>query len=120
MLGIYRPPCQDENYYFISVADSLDVYNFTYDKFLLAGDFNAEENEITVSTFLGSYGLKSLLKENTCFKSLRKPRCLDLFITNCKNSFHSTTVISTGLTDFLKLVVTFYENYFHKKKAPGD
>ena len=68
-----------KNYYFKSVADALDVYNSTYDKFLLAGDFNAEENEITISTFLDSYGLKSLVKENTCFKSPRKPRCLDLF-----------------------------------------
>ena len=76
------------NYYLKSMGDALDVYNSTYDKFLLAGDFNAEENEITISTFLGSYGLKSLVKENTCFKSVRKPSGIDLFSVNCKKSFH--------------------------------
>ena len=45
IFGTYHPPNQNDNYYFDSLTKALDLYNDYYDKFLLAGDFNADEDE---------------------------------------------------------------------------
>ena len=67
------------------------------DKILLAGDFNAKENEIGLRSFMELYDLKNLVKDNTCFKSLKNPPCIDLFLTNCNSTFQNTMVVSTGV-----------------------
>ena len=69
----------------------------TYDKFILIGDFIAEEKENVLSDFMDLYDLKNLVKQNTCFKSVENPSCVDLFLTNSNSSFQSTGVISTGI-----------------------
>ena len=45
LFGTYHPPSQNDDYYFENVTKALDLYSDKYDKFLLAGDFNAEETE---------------------------------------------------------------------------
>ena len=67
--------------------------------FLLVGDFNAEEKEFTMENFMDLYNLNILVKDNTCFKSVENPSCVDLFLTNCCRSFQNTTVISIGISD---------------------
>ena len=42
LFGSYHPPSQSEQYYFHCVGRAIDKYS-NYDKFLLPGDFNAEE-----------------------------------------------------------------------------
>ena len=39
------PPNQKEEYYFYYMGKATDTYQQTYDKLLLAGDFNAENTE---------------------------------------------------------------------------
>ena len=65
--------------FFKEVGHALDVYS-NYEKFLLAGDFNAEEHEDYIRDFLHEHNAKNLVKEKTCFKSLKNPSCIDLFI----------------------------------------
>ena len=60
------------------------MYSVNYDKCLLAGDFNAEESETCLKSFKTEYDAYCLFKENTCFKNLANPSCIDLFITNSK------------------------------------
>ncbi len=43
LLGTYHPPSVPDAYYFDKISNSLDLYLDTYDKFVLTGDFNAEE-----------------------------------------------------------------------------
>ena len=50
---------------------------------------------------------KNLVKDKTCFKSIDNPSCIDLFLTNSFQSFQKTTTVSTGLSDFHKMIVTF-------------
>ena len=57
-----------------------------------------------------------MVKENTCYKSLQNPSCIDLFLTNCHKSFQNTKAISTGCSDFHKLVVTVLKTNFKKSK----
>ena len=74
----------------------MNVYN-TYDKILLVGDFNAEEKETDCEDFLDLYNLKKLVKDKTCFKSIKRPTCVDLFLINCSYSFQHTKAISAGI-----------------------
>ena len=96
--------CSHENY-FKEVGFALDAYN-GYEMFLLAGDFNIEENEGHLQDFLLEYNASNLVKKPTCFKSLSNSSCIDLFLTNFPRSFQNTDTVSTGLSDFHKMVVT--------------
>ena len=58
-----------------------------YEKYILAGDFNAEVSEDDLSNFLDIYGFKSLVHEKTCYKSIGNPSCKELLLTNCRKSF---------------------------------
>ena len=77
LCGLYDPPYQSDQYFFDNLDKALDIYS-TYDKVLIAGDFNAQEGEKSLDTFLYQHELKSLNKEDTCHKNLNKPSCIDL------------------------------------------
>ena len=47
--GCYHPPSQSEQYFFKNIGKTLDKYSNYYDKFMLVGDFNAEESEPCLS-----------------------------------------------------------------------
>ena len=100
--------------YFEQVGLALDVYS-NFDKFLLSGDFNAEE-ECCLKEFLYEYKAKNLVKQNTCFKSINNPSCIDIFLTNCHQSFQNTTTVSTDLSDFHEMIVTVMKTMFPKSK----
>ena len=101
--------------YFEQVGLSLDVYS-NYDKFLLPGDFNVEEEENCLRDFLFHYNAKNLVMENTCFKSIYNPRVIDLILTNSYRNFQNTTTIATGLSDFHKMAITVLKPPFPKAK----
>ena len=101
---------------FDSLGVALDIYSDIYIKFLLIGDFNAQVGEPGIDTFLQDYDAKNIVKDNTCFKSIDNPSCVDHFITNYANSFQNNIVISSGLSDCHKMVVTVLKTTFHKSK----
>ena len=116
LFGTYHPPSQNDNFYFNSIGHGLDVYTKSYDKILLTGDFNAEEGEAVLKNFMELYNLGNLVKEKTCFKSIKNPSCVDLFLTNCVSSFQNTKVISTGISDCHKMILTVLKTTFEKVK----
>ena len=83
---------------------------------MLAGDFNTEDTELCLETFLYQYEAKNLVNEKTCFKNPDNPSCIDLFLTNNCYSFQETTVVSTGLSDFHTMPVTVLKTKFQKNK----
>ena len=89
MPGTYRPPSQSDQYFFENADTTLDIYCY-YDEILLTGDFNAEIYDYYLETLLYQHGLKSFVKEKTCFESISNPSCIDLFLTNSKLSFQAT------------------------------
>ena len=116
LLATYHPPSQSDAYFFGSLTKILDTYAHSYEKVLLAGDFNSQDHELRISNFMSEHNLKNIVKSPTCFKSLENPTCIDLFITNFANSFQSTKTVSTGLSDFHKMVLTVLKNKFVKIK----
>ena len=97
------------------VRFALDKYS-TYDKILLAGDFNIDDQEETFRDFLFEQNIKNLVKEKTCYKSIENPSCIDLFLTNTSLSFQNTTAVTTGLSDFHKMAVTVMKTTYPKAK----
>ena len=69
ILGTYHPPSQLDDYFFKAVGNALDQYLKTYEKFLLLGNFNAEDTEPIPSEFLEQYKAKNITKNKTCFKN---------------------------------------------------
>ena len=57
---------------------------------------------------------KNIVKEPTCCKSLSNASCIDLVITNSSSSFQNTKAISTGLSDFHKMVITVLKQTFQR------
>ena len=116
LCATYHPPNQKDDYFFNHLEKAIDVYHQTYDKFLLIGDFNAEDTEPYLSQFLFEYDGKNIVSEKTCFKSKDNRGCIDLFITNSPNSFQNTSTIATGPSDFHKMVITVLKATFRKSK----
>ena len=110
LFGTYHPPSQNDNFYFDTIGRAIDIYNDKYDKILLAGDFNAQDNEMVFKQFLDLHSLKNIVKDKTCFKSLVNPTCIDLFLTNHTRSFQNTITVPTGISDFHKMVNSSQNN----------
>ena len=110
------PPSEKDEYYFYHMSKAIDTYYQIYDKFLLTRDFNAEDTEPCLSQFLFEYDPNNLVNEKTCFKSKNNTSSIDLFIANSSNSFQNTSTMSTGLSDFHKIVVTVLNTTFLKSK----
>ena len=69
LLGIYRPPSQQEEYFFNEIGKALDNYSTTNENFIIVGDFNTEENGQNIRNFLDAHELNNLVKSPTCHKS---------------------------------------------------
>ena len=114
LFGGYRPPRQQAEYFLKHVNYALDTYRQTFDKFLLAGDFNTEETNPIMSEFLFNNDAKNLVEQKTCFKSTNNPSCIDLFVTNSPRSFQNTITLASGLSDFHKMILTILKSTFPK------
>ena len=101
--------------YFEQMGFALDVYS-SYDNFLLAGDFNVQEDENSIQNFMDEFLAKNLVKEGTCFKNIDNPSCIDLFLINTWRSFQNTITVSTGLSDFHKMIITVLKTTFPNTK----
>ena len=79
--------------------------------------FNAEiHNQHYLESFLYQHELKSLVIENTFLTSISNPSSIDLNLTNNALSFQSTETVSTGLSEFHKLVLTVLKTSIVKNK----
>ena len=65
-----------------------------------------EANNSAMSVFKYTYKLKSLIKEQTCYKNPNKPPCIDLMLRNKSRSFKHSCVIQIGLSNFYMMKVT--------------
>ena len=116
--GIYNPNKALIASHLSSLSKSIDVHSPSYDNLLIIGDFNSEITESNLNEFCSLYNFKNLVKEPTCYKSLEKPSCIDLILTNNPKSFQDTMVIESGLSDFHKLTVSVLKTAF-KKEPPN-
>ena len=58
----------------------------------------------------------SEMTENTCFKNVEMPTCIDLILPNRPSCFQNSTVLDIGIPDFHKLTITTMKANFRKQK----
>ena len=93
----------------------IDTYS-KYDNVLLAGDFNAEDDEPCLSNFIYQHYLYILGKVGTCFKNSSKLPSIDLFLTTKNTHFWNTVAVCSGPSDFHKLVLKVLKTSFDQSK----
>ena len=78
--------------------------------------FNVCVEEISMSWFCDTFGLKSLIKDATCYKNPVNPSSIDLILTNYPCRFQKSCFIKTDLSDFHRTVVTVIKTSFERLK----
>ena len=77
-------------------------------------DLNTKSNDNSYYSDLGdTFDLTNLIKANTCFKSSNQTS-IDVLLTNRPRSFQKSGVITTGLSDCHKMILTFFHSYFSR------
>jgi len=114
VLGTYHPPNQNNDYYFNSISNSLDLYLGDYERFILIGDFNIQDSDTCLMEFNSQYDSKNIVRDPTCFKSINNPTTIDLIITNFSRSCINTKTFINSLSDFHALVATTLNIKFNK------
>ena len=113
LVASYHLPSQTDQYFLDNITRILDKYAHSYQKVILAGDFNAQDNEKCIRDFICENNLKNIV----CFKNPVNLTRIDLFLTDTSNSFLSTKTFSTGVSDFYEMVLTVLKNTFVKLKS---
>ena len=98
-----------------NIGPALDHHMCKLENFILLGDYNSEMSENAMKEFCDTYNLNNLVTEPTCFKSLINPTSIDVMLTNRTRSFHNTTTIETGLSDFHKMTISVMKAYVPKQ-----
>ena len=83
------------------------------DNFIVMGDFNIDGNlpsheHDKLEEFCYLFDLSNLIKSNTCFTKSHSSE-IDLILRNNSNSSQKSGTIETGLSDFHKLISTFFK-----------
>ena len=90
----------------------MDSLNYNFEKFKLNGDFNSEDHETEIFSFINNHEAKNIVKEKKCFEFL----VCDLFITGIPKSFQHTHAYPCVLSDHYNLVVVVLKYTFGKQK----
>ena len=117
LIGIYNPHKSQISSFLQSLGKNLGHYYSAYDNVIILGDFNCEMSEEVMEEFSSIYGLKSLIKKPTCFKSKINPSCIDLILTNRVNCFQNSSTVETGLSIFHPSCCNSSENHLQKEAS---
>ena len=76
-----------------------------------------EQAESIVRDLCEIYSCKNLNKDNTYFRNVLKPSCIDLMIRNRPKSFQNFVTVKTGLSDFHIMTLTVVNTFYKKQKT---
>ena len=113
VVSIYRPPDQNLDYFLSSITGLLDRHLKSYEDFVIMGDFNANESNPAMKTFLNQHKCKNIIKSKTCYKS-QEGSCIDLFITSRYSVYQFSHVFETGINDHHLMVYTMLKSTYAK------
>uniref|UniRef100_A0A7M5XFX2 Endonuclease/exonuclease/phosphatase domain-containing protein n=1 Tax=Clytia hemisphaerica TaxID=252671 RepID=A0A7M5XFX2_9CNID len=103
VFNIYRPDRINIDLFFNTLSDAIHFYEVDYHNIIVIGDFNLDPTDPKVARFLELNDMSNVMKSKTCFKSERGT-CIDLILTNSKNSIKNTGIVETGLSDYHRLI----------------
>ena len=93
----YNPNRENTENHLETLSKSLALYSSSYENPIIVDDFNVCVEEINMSRFCDIFGLKSLIKDVTCYKNPENPNSIDLTLTNSKFLIQNPCVIKAGL-----------------------
>ena len=111
VVSIYRPPDQNLDYFLSSITSLLDHYLTIYEDFVIMGDFNVNESNPVMETFLNQHNYKNIIKNKTCYKSL-EGSCIDLIITSRPSLHQFSQVFETGMSDHHSVIYTMLKSTY--------
>ena len=111
VVSIYRPPDQNLDYFLSSITSLLDHYLTIYEDFVIMGDFNVNESNPVMETFLNQDNCKNIIKNKTCYKSL-KGSCMDLIITSRPSLHQFSQVFETGMSYHHSMIYTMLKSTY--------
>ena len=120
-LGIYRRPTRENlASFYEELTDSLSKRSEFYENLIILGDFNIDVKVAVreldkLEEFCDLFNLTNLMKNETCFTRDHKST-IDLILTNKPKSFQNTCITETGLSDFHKLISTFFKTQITRLK----
>ena len=120
-ISVYRPPDYNNlTIFFCELTLTLNKASRNYDSFMIMGDFNIDVNSSGngcqhLDEFRDLFYLSHLVKTPTCFTSSHKST-IDLIMTNKPKVFQNTRVTETGISDYHKLVSTFFKSHYSRLK----
>ena len=86
--------------YLERISESLDLLSSDYEKIIFLRDFTVTDGEHNMKSFCKNHGLKSLIRQPTCYKTSSNPAGVDLILTNIPRNFQSTCVVEARLSIF--------------------
>ena len=117
ILFAYRPPQNNNLKTFLEDINlSLSTTVKEYDNIMLTGYLNLNtksKNNSYYSDLCHTFDMTSLIKANTCFKSPNQTS-IEVTLTNRSKSFQKFGVITRGLSDCHKMILTFFRSYFSR------
>ena len=120
-MGIYRPPnCDNLDMFFKEVSDSLSKASWTYENFIIMGDFNININTAGMDVdkldeFCNIFDQTNLIKTETCCTKNHKS-AIGLFLTNRPMSFQKSRTPEAGISDYHRLISTFFKSHYTRLK----
>ena len=120
-ISIYRPPeANNLDSFFEELNTSLSKACCKYENFVIMGDFNIDVKRKgngyrKLQEFCDMFNLTNLVDTESCVKNSHKSTIV-LILRNKPNSFQKAMAIETGLSDFQKLVSTFFKSHYSRLK----
>ena len=117
--SIYRPPnAENLTGFFEEMTTSLTKVTSNYENIIVMGDFNIDikcksVGSNNLSDFCDLFHLTNIVKSDTCFTKTHTS-LIDLILTNKPSSFNKTLVSETGLSDYHKMITTFFKLHFSR------
>ena len=120
--SIYRPPSTENIKRFFEERNELiskDLCKFEY--LIVMGDFNIDirssnSDKDKLENFCDLFNLTNLVHSETCFMK-NSQSIIDLILTNKPLHFQNTHVVETGLSNYHKMISTFFKACLSKLKT---
>ena len=106
--------------FFKEVTDSLSKASFTYENFIIMGDFNIDISTTGMDVdkldeFCNLFDLTNLIIKDTCCTKNHKST-IDLFLTKRPLFFQKTRTTETGISDYHKLILALFKSHYARLK----
>ena len=109
MLGIYKPPKQDNSEFLDTINILLNDNTETYENIIILGDFNMTIENRQLNGFMQLHDMSHFINEPTCFQ-WHDPTRIDNILTNRKTMFKTSKTFESSLSDHHKLVSTIMKS----------